>query len=180
LPYRQFPCGPLNYYYLVNSKVGWISKHPQFQSILNFKAFDFLDFKDQIGLVFKKKIIFKELFLGSVLSFFVNSSRPCTNMSSIVSCMAAILQFFIQMWILLKTNLGYFLLLNYRNKHLGLFCASRAKLFSNQHIFQWWCETSHMPIFETPITNQHSNNFCKLLTQHQHSLVGIITKDGST
>lgn len=37
LPYRKFPCGPLNKYYLVNSKVGWISKHPQFQSIWLFQ-----------------------------------------------------------------------------------------------------------------------------------------------
>jgi hypothetical protein len=84
------------------------------------------------------------------------------------------------MWITLENNLGYFLLFNYRNKHLGLFCALKAKPLSNWHFLQWWHETCHMPIFETPTINQHNNNSHKLPTQHtQCNHVGITLKDSS-
>jgi hypothetical protein len=84
------------------------------------------------------------------------------------------------MWIILKNNLNYFLIFNYKNKHLCLSCALRAKPFfltnisSNGGVKHPICQPlkhwSQINIVTTPITYPHNI---------QQSLIRTITKDGS-
>jgi hypothetical protein len=93
-------------------------------------------------------------------------NRLGANGSPIINHLLAIPQILNQLCVPLKKNLGNFLPYNYKNKNLGLFHALRTKSFANQNFLQWWCQTPHMTILWTLITNQHGGSPCGLLTQH--------------
>jgi hypothetical protein len=96
----------------------------------------------------------------NILRWKTNKSNAHVN--PIVNYLILIPQILDQLWIIVKKNLKHSPMSNY--KCFCLFCALKAKPFSNWHFCQWWHKTSHIPSSRTPITNKYNGWPLKLPT----------------